>query len=63
MMKKEVKIMKKVKFTITYDSKILGILGSKTTEVHVGPLKNLENMKAGLNALGKDVSYDYVVIN
>jgi hypothetical protein len=38
-------------------------LGSKTTEVHVGPLKNLENMKAGLNALGKDVSYDYVVIN
>ena len=30
---------------------------------NINEFKNLENMKAGLNALGKDVSYDYVVIN
>ena len=63
-MKKEAEIVKKVKFTVTYwDWKIFNVVGSKSTAEFVGPYKNLETMKAELNALGKDVSYDYVVIN
>ena len=63
-MKKETKIMKKVKFTVTYwDWKIFNVVGSKSTTEFVGPYKNLETMKAELNALGKDVSYTYMVVN